>query len=353
MPKYTKNKKRKSKRPTKNWGEEHVAQALVEIASGNSIRSTAVKYGMSDGLLRWRIKMKHNNEVLKVAGRRKTLTSEQEQELAKCINAMCKTGFSPTRAEIKNLVKEYVQLHNIKTPFKDHRPGKHWLRMFMERNDLSIKKANMISTARLSEEASQTPSKLSVPDSSTPMSGNMTTLTTNIANAPKCLPGGAGIQTPSLPVSSSATEIRCNFCKVLGPKPTVIVPGKSWVPVLVWSLQDNHSKSFEELILDKMKGPQEKIVKTRKKIDMKAKVVTVPEYLKDLREKEEASKPKPCGKIEFGVVGRKKKTVKMKVIVESESEEDTKSEDYLEEMEIVKTEIDDEEEKGYIDSGRR
>ena len=52
MPKNTKNKKRKPKCPTKNWGEEHVAQALVEIASGNSIRSTAVKYGMSEGLLR-------------------------------------------------------------------------------------------------------------------------------------------------------------------------------------------------------------------------------------------------------------------------------------------------------------
>ena len=45
-----------------------------------------------------------------------------------------------------------------------------------------------------------------------------------------------------------------------------------------------------------MKGPQEKIVKTRKKIDRKAKVITDPEYLKNLKEKEEASKPKPCKK---------------------------------------------------------
>ena len=151
MPKN--KRKRKAKRSTKNWGEEHVAQALVEVAGGNSIRSTALKYGMSEGLLRRRIKMKDNDEVLKGSGRRTALAPEQEQELAKCINAMCKTGFSPTRVEIKNLVKEYVQLHNLKTPFKDDRPGKDWLRMFMDRNSLSMKKANMISTARLSATA--------------------------------------------------------------------------------------------------------------------------------------------------------------------------------------------------------
>ena len=50
-------------------------------------------------------------------------------------------------------------------------------------------------------------------------------------------------------------------------------------------------------------------------------------------------------KIEFGVEGRKKKTVKKKIHVESESEEDMESEDYLEETESEETESDDEEER--------
>ena len=99
--------------------------------------------------------------------------------------------------------------------------------------------------------------KLSVPDTvytSTPV--NVMTTTTNIANVLYPNVYLEEIQTPSLPGSSSAST----FCKDLGRKPTVIIPGKLWVP------QDNHSHniSFEELTLDKMEGPQEKIVKTRK-----------------------------------------------------------------------------------------
>ena len=144
MPKY-----KKSKHKSGTWGED-VEQALREVAAGKSLRSTALKYGMSEGLLRRLIKMKDNSEVLIGSGRPTALTKEAEQELSKCIDLVCKTGFSPTRAEIKNLVQNYVQNHKIKTPFKDNRPGKDWLRIFMKRNNLTMKKVNMICTARLS-----------------------------------------------------------------------------------------------------------------------------------------------------------------------------------------------------------
>lgn len=36
----------------------------------------------------------------------------------------------------------------MKTPFAENRPGKEWLRLFMERNKLSLKKATMICSAR-------------------------------------------------------------------------------------------------------------------------------------------------------------------------------------------------------------
>ena len=93
MPKY-----KKSKHKSGTWGEEDVDQALREVAAGKSLRSTALKYGMSEGLLRRRIKMKDNNEVMIGSGRPTALTKEAEQELAKCIDLVCKTGFSPTRA---------------------------------------------------------------------------------------------------------------------------------------------------------------------------------------------------------------------------------------------------------------
>ena len=58
--------------------------------------------------------------------------------------------FSPTKEQIKDIVKEYVQLHELSIPFKNDRPGKDWIRGSMNRNKLSLKKATMISSVRKS-----------------------------------------------------------------------------------------------------------------------------------------------------------------------------------------------------------
>lgn len=59
-----------------------------------------------------------------------------------------------------------------------------------------------------------------------------------------------------------------SILQMLGPMPGVAVPGKKWVSASsCWQLQDEklpNSKSFKELPLDKIKGPQEKKKSTRK-----------------------------------------------------------------------------------------
>ena len=82
------------------------------------------------------------------SGSKTALTPEQEKQLALCIGELCTLGFSPTRSQVTDLVKDYVTLHGTKTAFKENRPGKEWLRNFMKRNKLNTKKANMISCAR-------------------------------------------------------------------------------------------------------------------------------------------------------------------------------------------------------------
>ena len=59
-------------------------------------------------------------------------------------------GFSPTRENMKDFLKEYVDEHNIANSFKDNRPGKNWVKLCLGRNNLYTKKANMISSARKS-----------------------------------------------------------------------------------------------------------------------------------------------------------------------------------------------------------
>ena len=70
--------------------------------------------------------------------------------LADCLQVLCKNGFSPSADDVRKLVKEYLDQNSITTRFTGNLPGRHWLRNFMDRNDLSLKKANLISTARKS-----------------------------------------------------------------------------------------------------------------------------------------------------------------------------------------------------------
>ena len=68
----------------------------------------------------------------------------------------------------------------------------------------------------------------------------------------------------------------------------------------MWVLDDvisAENQSFEVLILNKMKGPVEKPVAKRRKIDLTAKVVTDAEYLKGIWEKMEKTTKKKRKKI--------------------------------------------------------
>ena len=54
----------------KTWTEENVKQALEEVKNRSvSIRATAKKYGMTEGTLRKRIKMKEENKSIVGGGR--------------------------------------------------------------------------------------------------------------------------------------------------------------------------------------------------------------------------------------------------------------------------------------------
>ena len=68
------------------------------------------------------------------------LSSEEERQLATCIEKLCSLGFSPTRRQVIDLVKDYVTLHKLTASFKENRPGKEWLINFLRRNSLKQKK---------------------------------------------------------------------------------------------------------------------------------------------------------------------------------------------------------------------
>ena len=82
-------------------------------------------------------------------GRKTALSSQQEIKLADCIRVMCRYGFSPTVSEILDLVAEYIDLNKLEISyFKNGKPGRDWLASFMSRQNLSLKQAEMLCSAR-------------------------------------------------------------------------------------------------------------------------------------------------------------------------------------------------------------
>ena len=67
---------------------------------------------------------------------------------------MCKLGFSPTIQEILHLVSCYLSANSLSlSSFKTGKPGMDWFYAFAKRNNLSLKKAALTSSARKSATA--------------------------------------------------------------------------------------------------------------------------------------------------------------------------------------------------------
>ena len=121
------------------------------------------------------------------SGRKYVFDEEMEKELSKCITVVCNCGFSPSMEELRvsesylfyrknssfsiflksnikreisfglylqNVVADYISLNNMTVhQFKEGIPGYTCIRNFLRHNKLSIKKDEMISSARLSNTA--------------------------------------------------------------------------------------------------------------------------------------------------------------------------------------------------------
>ena len=97
--------------------------------------------------------MKAGGNLQKV-GKKRVFSDSEENELVNCISVLCNNGFSPSLFEIRECVREYLRLNNkIKSPFKNNRPGRTWMKPFLNRNKLSRKKASMICVSRKSNTA--------------------------------------------------------------------------------------------------------------------------------------------------------------------------------------------------------
>ena len=121
-------------------------RALKEVEKGGSIRSVGREYHIPESSLRTRMQKKGWESL--PLGRRPNLQREAEEELADCIRDLCQHGFSLQQEDVLNLVQEYIRANNIPSRFANDRPGAVWLKNFIQRNNLSLKKATLLSQSR-------------------------------------------------------------------------------------------------------------------------------------------------------------------------------------------------------------
>ena len=106
----------------KNWTHEHLLQTIAEVQYRKTIKGSARKYGMSEAIVLYKMKVYWVKWKIKQSGWLIILSKEEEKQLDLCIRTMCRVGFSPTKEQIKDIVQEYVHLHQLNTSFENYCP---------------------------------------------------------------------------------------------------------------------------------------------------------------------------------------------------------------------------------------
>ena len=78
------------------------------------------------------------------------MSDEIEEKILKCVKVMEQMGMPPPIAELRDLVHDFLEVNEFSTPFPDYRPGRDWVRSFLNRHGLSLKKGVMMQLARKS-----------------------------------------------------------------------------------------------------------------------------------------------------------------------------------------------------------
>ncbi|KAH9642242.1 hypothetical protein HF086_005572 [Spodoptera exigua] len=106
-----------------SYSEDYMVKAYTEVKSGISISAAAKKYNIPYSTLSYKVHGKTPFE--RRMGPESYLSTEQENVLVLWILEMAKAGFSVTVHQLQDSVCKLVAKLNIKTPFKNNRPGRH------------------------------------------------------------------------------------------------------------------------------------------------------------------------------------------------------------------------------------
>lgn len=129
-----------------NYSQLVFQEALNEIRDKKSTLSlAATKYNVPKTTL-WR-HLKNENII---KGRPTSLSQAEEKRIVESLKLLADFGFGVTCEGLKDLVRNFAQASDLKTQFKDNRPGNDWIASFKKRwsNELSLRVAQSLPSNR-------------------------------------------------------------------------------------------------------------------------------------------------------------------------------------------------------------
>lgn len=142
-----KENKKKRKVKKKSYTEEKILHAIKAVENGAPVKKTAAVYGIPASTL-FR-KVKNPDEVKKKSGPPTVLPLKVELDIAHWIILRAQTGAPVSKAELLDGVAKYVKELNLKTPFTNGRPNKHWYQGFRKRHPkVTLRKPQKLSYTR-------------------------------------------------------------------------------------------------------------------------------------------------------------------------------------------------------------
>ncbi|XP_048003418.1 uncharacterized protein LOC125239779 [Leguminivora glycinivorella] len=125
-------------RQWKRYSQEDLDKAIEDVKKGSPIARAARKYGIP----RITLSNKVNGKTARNCrmGPKTFVPEDIEKGLVKWIQDMQNAGLPVIKEQLLDTVQTIVKDKKIITPFKNNRPGRHWLESFMKRHpELSIK----------------------------------------------------------------------------------------------------------------------------------------------------------------------------------------------------------------------
>uniref|UniRef100_A0A8D8SPD9 Jerky protein homolog-like n=1 Tax=Cacopsylla melanoneura TaxID=428564 RepID=A0A8D8SPD9_9HEMI len=142
-----KSVKKAVKRTFFKYDEDQLVQAYSAVELGVSIRKAARDFNVPYSTLNR--KVRGDFSLNRRMGRTAVLTTDEEQLLCNYIIANANKGIALNRHTLIETVQDIVTEDKRKTPFTDSKPGRAWLRSFMNRHpEITERNAETINKAR-------------------------------------------------------------------------------------------------------------------------------------------------------------------------------------------------------------